>query len=139
MATYVHTTTDGKSTTKTPYSCNKKSMQYTVIGEDIKNDFSFLLDGGSICTNLDEVLKYLDKAASVATAFYFENGATVSDIQHVYEEIYNDINRLKQELVSLHSAFMTDIDNVNAELEINFGHWVGAKVNAGRSTTTTNE
>ena len=47
----------------------------------------------------------------------------------INEEIKNDVSLLKTELDTLHAAFMTDIDNINAELEVNFGHWVGYKVN----------
>lgn len=139
MATYVHTTTNGDTTTKTSYSCTKKNMQYTTIGEDIKKDFDFLLATGGICTNLDLMLVELQNAANVTTAFYFENGGVASDIQHVYDEIKEDVSRLKTQLASLHTAFMTDIDNINAELEINFGHWVGTNVKAGRSETVKNQ
>lgn len=139
MATYVYTENNGDTTTKTTYSCTKKNMQYTTIGEDIKKDFDFLLATGGICKNLDLMLAELQKAANVTSAFYFENGGVASDIQHVYDEINDDVTRLKEQLVSLHSAFMTDIDNVNAELEVNFGHWVGTNVKAGRKETIQNQ
>lgn len=138
MATYVHTQNNGETTTKTTYSCSQKNMQYTTIGEDIKKDFDFLLESGGICTNLNLMLSQLEQAANITTAFLFENGGSESDIQHVYEEINEDVTRLKEQLVSLHTAFMTDIDNVNAELEINFGHWVGTNVKAGRKETIKN-
>ena len=139
MAQYVYTENNGETTTKTTYSCTQKSMQYTTIGEDIKKDFDFLLTTGGICTNLDLMLAELQKAANVTDAFYFENGAVAQDVQHVYEEIRDDVSRLKEQLVTLHRAFMTDIDNVNAELEVNFGHWVGTNVKAGRSETYKNQ
>lgn len=111
------------------YSCTKKNMQYTIISDEIKKDFDFLLSTGAMGNKLDEMLNYLNTAAGITNAFYFENGGAVSDINHVYEEIKNDVSLLKTELDTLHAAFMTDIDNINAELEVNFGHWVGYKVN----------
>lgn len=111
------------------YTCTKKNMQYTIISDEIKKDFDFLLSTGSMGQKLDEMLNYLNTAAGITNAFYFENGGSVQDINHVYEEIKNDVSQLKTELDTLHAAFMTDIDNINAELEVNFGHWVGYKVN----------
>ena len=104
-------------------------MQYTIIGEDIKADFDFLLPTGEIGNKLDEMLSNLKNAADITDAFYFENGSTASDIQHVYDEIDADVKNLKNTLNTLHSAFITDIDNINAELEVNFGHWIGYKCN----------
>ena len=75
------------------------------------------------------ILNHLNNAAAMTDAFYFENGTTAADINHVYEEIKTDVSELKTQLDTLHAAFMTDIDNINAELEVNFGHWVGYKVN----------
>jgi hypothetical protein len=111
------------------YSCTKKNMQYTIISDEIKKDFDFLLSSNTMGNKLDEMLNYLNTAAGISNAFYFENGGSVQDINHVYEEIKNDVSQLKSDLDTLHAAFMTDIDNVNAELEVNFGHWVGYKVN----------
>ena len=111
------------------YTCTKKNMQYTIISDEIKKDFDFLLSTNSMGNKLDEMLNYLNTAAGITNAFYFENGGSVQDINHVYEEIKNDVSQLKSDLDTLHAAFMTDIDNVNAELEVNFGHWVGYKVN----------
>ena len=51
------------------------------------------------------------------------------EVKRRYEEINQDVSKLKSQLDTLHAAFMTDIDNINAELEVNFGHWVGYKVN----------
>jgi hypothetical protein len=111
------------------YSCTKKNMQYTIISDEIKKDLDFLLSSNTMGNKLDEMLNYLNTAAGISNAFYFENGGSVQDINHVYEEIKNDVSQLKSDLDTLHAAFMTDIDNVNAELEVNFGHWVGYKVN----------
>lgn len=111
------------------YTCTKKNMQYTIISDEIKKDFDFLLSTNTMGNKLDEMLNYLNTAAGISNAFYFENGGSVQDINHVYEEIKNDVSQLKSDLDTLHAAFMTDIDNVNAELEVNFGHWVGYKVN----------
>ncbi len=111
------------------YSCTKKNMQYTIISDEIKKDFDFLLSSNTMGNKLDEMLNYLNTAAGISNAFYFENGGSVQDINHVYEEIKNDVSQLKSDLDTLHAAFMTDIDNINAELEVNFGHWVGYKVN----------
>lgn len=111
------------------YTCTKKNMQYTIISDEIKKDFDFLLSSNTMGNKLDEMLNYLNTAAGISNAFYFENGGSVQDINHVYEEIKNDVSQLKSDLDTLHAAFMTDIDNVNAELEVNFGHWVGYKVN----------
>lgn len=111
------------------YTCTKKNMQYTIISDEIKKDFDFLLSSNTMGNKLDEMLNYLNTAAGITNAFYFENGGSVQDINHVYEEIKNDVSQLKSDLDTLHAAFMTDIDNVNAELEVNFGHWVGYKVN----------
>lgn len=136
-SSYTHTTTSGNTTTSTKYTCDKKALQYTVIGDDIKADFDFLLPAGGIANKLDEMLNNLKQACDITDGFYFENGSSVWDLAHVYSEIVTDVADLKSALSTLHSAFMTDIDNVNAELEVNFGHWVGYKVNAGKTTTTT--
>ena len=43
----------------------------------------------------------------------------------------------KKCLDTLNQAYITAIDNVNAELKVNFGYWAGYKVNrAGRSVKT---
>ena len=113
------------------YSCKKKNMQYTIIGESIKKDFDFIKSDGAIAQKLDEMVNYLKNAAAITDGFYFENGGNVNDVNEAYEEIKTDVGKVKDELGRLHSAFMTDIDNINAELEVNFGHWVGYKVNGG--------
>lgn len=111
------------------YSCTKKNMQYTIISDSVKKDFDFLLSSNTMGNKLDEMTNHLKNAAGISDAFYFENGTVVQDINHVYDEIKNDVSQLKNELDSLHAAFMRSIDNVNAELEVNFGHWIGYKVN----------
>ena len=53
------------------------------------------------------------------------------------EDVKKDVEETKKCLDTVHSAYMTAIDNVNAELKTNFGYWAGYKVNqAGRKTTT---
>ena len=116
------------------YTCGDQTgFEYYVLGDDIRKEFDFLKSSGTgnstIAGNLDEMLKHLKVATSNTDAFYFENNGAVSDINHVYEEINQDVSKLKSQLDTLHAAFMTDIDNINAELEVNFGHWVGYKVN----------
>ena len=108
------------SLTTVSYTYDVKDMQYTIIGDNIKNDFKFLIE--DIPNLLDESLNTLNKGTSIQDAFYFENGTKVQDLMHVYDEIKRDLDSVKQELATLHSAFMTDIDNVNAELASNFGH-----------------
>jgi len=137
MGTYTQTTTSGDTTTRVTYSCDKKSMQYTIMGEDIKGDFDFLKEGGSIQAKLDEVLQYIDEANQIS-AFNFEGSDSVSDINEAVTELEEDISQLKEALSTLHSAFLTDIDNVNAELETNFGHWIFGDVEEASRTTTTN-
>ena len=141
MATYTHTTTStsGDTTTKTSttYSCTEESFAYTIIGEDIKADFNFLKSDDVLGQKLDEMLNYVKIASEISDAFYFENGASVYDIVHVYEEIKKDVEDNKNSLDTLYQAYMTAIDNVNAELKLNFGYWAGYKVNQGKKTTTT--
>lgn len=122
-----------EDTTTYEYSCgNKSGFEYYVLGDDIKAEFDFLKGNNtstsSIAGNLDEMMIHLKTATSNADAFYFENGASVSDLSALYTEIEKDVNALKDNLNVLHSAFMTDIDNVNAELDKNFGYWVGRKL-----------
>ena len=111
---------DDLTKTTVTYTCEVKDMQYTVIGDNIKNDFKFLID--DIPSLLETSLTYLNQATEIKDAFYFENNAKVQDLTHVYEEINQDIKQLNQELADLHAALITDIDNVNAELASNFGH-----------------
>lgn len=139
--TYTNTTTsvsgNTKTTTKTTYTCSEEGFAYTIIGEDIKADFDFLKSDNSIGQKLDEMLSYLKNASDIDDAFYFENGSSVFDIVHAYEEIKKDVEENKKCLDTVHSVYITAIDNVNAELKTNFGYWAGYKVNkAGRKTTT---
>ena len=122
-----------EDTTTYTYSCGDKSgFEYYVLGDDIRKEFAFLKGSGTgtatIAGNLDEMLKYLKIATSNTDAFYFENGSTVNELEDTYLEIEKDVKDLRSNLDVLHAAFMTDIDNVNAELDKNFGYWVGRKL-----------
>lgn len=122
-----------EDTTTYEYSCgNQSGFEYYVLGDDIRAEFDFLKGSGTgtatIAGNLDEMLKYLKTATSNTNAFYFENGSTVQELESTYLEIEKDTNDLKSNLDVLHAAIMTDIDNVNAELDANFGYWVGRKL-----------
>ena len=122
-----------EDTTTYTYSCgNHSGFEYYILGVDIRADFAFLKGNAtgtdSIAGNLDEMLRHLKNATSNVNAFYFESGSTVSDLSDLYLEIEKDVNELKTSLSTLHSAFMTDIDNVNAELDGNFGYWKGRKL-----------
>lgn len=133
MASTTTTQTNSNgTTTTTKYSCDKSSMAYTIIGDDIKADFNFLLPGNEMCNKLDEVLMHLKNAAGVEA---FDIDGKYKDIQHVYTEIEKDINELKNGLSTLYNAFVTDIDNVNAELKVNFGHWAFYKCNKASKTS----
>lgn len=133
MASTTTTQTNSNgTTTTTKYSCNKSSMAYTIIGEDIKADFNFLLPGNEMCNKLDEVLMHLKNAAGVEA---FDIDGKYKDIQHVYTEIEKDVTELKNGLSTLYNAFITDIDNVNAELEVNFGHVAFYKCNKASKTS----
>ncbi len=135
MQTYDVVESDGTTKTTSKYTCESKDLQYTIIGENIKADFDFLIK--DIPDRLDEVLSEISQASSINDAFYFENGSSVSDISKAYDEIKSDIELLKSGLTTLHSAFMTDIDNVNAELENNFGYWAFNKPNLAGKTVET--
>lgn len=122
-----------EDTTTYTYSCgNKSGFEYYVLGDDIRAEFDFLKGSNtstsSIAGNLDEMLRHLKNATTNVNAFYFEAGSSVSDLGPLYTEIEKDVNELKDSLNVLHSAFMTDIDNVNAELDGNFGYWIGRKL-----------
>lgn len=122
-----------EDTTTYTYSCGDKSgFEYYVLGDDIRKEFDFLKGSGTgtatIAGNLDEMLKYLKIATSNTDAFYFENGSTVNELEDTYLEIEKDVKDLRSNLDVLHAAIMTDIDNVNAELDKNFGYWVGRKL-----------
>lgn len=111
---------DSLTKTTVTYTCEVKDMQYTIIGENIKNDFKFLVE--EIPSLLQQALNYLNQAANIKDAFYFENNSKVQDLIHVYEELNQDVNQLNQDLTTLHTSLIKDIDNVNAELASNFGH-----------------
>lgn len=139
MGKYTYTTTNGDTTISTEYSCDKKSFAYTTISDDIKIWFDFLLENGSICNNLNQMLNYLQSAADIQTGFNISCDAGSSkDIQHVYKQINEEVNKLKSSMVELHNALDKDVDNINAELEVNFGYWTGYDVKAGKTTTTKN-
>jgi hypothetical protein len=115
------------------YTCGDQTgFEYYVLGDDIRKEFDFLKSSGTgnstIAGNLDEMLKHLKVATSNTDAFYFENGSTITDFNDVYLEIEKDVKDLKSGLDVLHKAIMTDIDNVNAELDKNFGYWKGRKL-----------
>lgn len=127
--------TEGNTKTTITYSCEPKDMQYTIMGQDIKNDFNFLRL--AIPRLLDEAMKNLNSAASISDAFYVEGNAKFNDLIHVHDELKKDVENLKENLNTLYNRYMTSIDNVNAELENNFGHWAFCKVNeAGRKVET---
>jgi hypothetical protein len=119
MPTRTETTGDNKVTAS--YDVDTSGMGYSIITPDIAADFDFLT--GDLPNKLDEVAGFIQDAAGISDAFYFENGDTVQDISEAAEKLTNDINNLKGTLSTLHSAFMTDIDQINAELEYNYG-WV---------------
>ncbi len=111
---------NGRRTTAT-YSCDTSGFGYSIITDDIKNDFNFLIN--ELPQKLDNAMTELNNAAAIDNAFDFENQARVHDLTVARDEIQRDINALKNELSLLHSAFMTDINNINLELEYNFG-WI---------------
>lgn len=131
--TYDDVKVEGNVKTTTKYTCESADLSYTIIGDNIKGDFNFLTN--TIQNKLDEMITELQAAASINDAFHFENGASVSDINKAYEEIKSDVSSAKELLDSLHSVFMTDIDNVNAELENNFGYWAFNKARVAGKTT----
>ncbi len=139
--TYVYreSSTEGNvtTTTSTTYSCTEESLAYTIIGDEIKADFDFLKSDNQLGQKLDEMLSYVKLASDISDAFYFENGSSVYDIVHVYDEIKKDVEENKKSLDTLYQAFITAIDNVNAELKVNFGYWAGYNVNEGKKVTTT--
>lgn len=134
---YNYSTTNGNQRTTITYNCSSSAFAYTIMGDDIKKDFDFLLEEGELGSLLNQFLDDLKTACDVENPFNFND--THTDISKLYTEIQANVNDLKTSLVTLNSALKTDIDNVNAELKTNFGYWVGGKVNeAGRSTTTIN-
>lgn len=122
MNTYDDVQIDNGVKTTTSYTCESENLKYTIIGENIKENFDFLID--DIPNLLKEVESELSSAKDCTDAFYFENGSSVGDISHAYKEIAKDIENITGGLSTLHSALIKDIDNVNAELSNNFGYWV---------------
>lgn len=114
---------DGK--TKVTYSCTQQNMSYTIIGDNIREDFKFLIknDVNAIPGILNEALETFKTASEINDAFYFENGGSVNDLSAGFNDVKNDVVALNAQLESLYSALMKAIDNVNAELATNFGHW----------------
>ncbi len=136
MASASNTATqvDGNSKTTANYSVDTSGFGYSIITDDIRTDFDFLIN--SLPNKLDEVLKELDSAVSISDGFYFEGSGQENDISKARDEIKTDIENLKTSLADLHSAFMTDIDNINAELEYNFGWIIIGEVKGSQRTET---
>ncbi len=124
-------TEDKKKTTAT-YSCDSSGFGYSIITDDIRGDFDFLIN--DLPQKLDNAMAEINDAAAITDAFYFENQSSVGDLSVARDEIQTDINNLKRELSLLHSAFMTDIDNVNMELEYNFGWIIIGEVKGSQRT-----
>lgn len=101
------------------YTVDASGVGYSIITDDIKADFDFLLQ--ELPNKLDEVSDEINQAAGITDAFYFENGSSYQDISEAAEKLNTEINNLKGTLGDLHSAFMTDIEQINAELEYNYG------------------
>lgn len=134
-STYDVVENDGKTKTTKKYTCESANMSYTVIGDNIKEDFAFLT--GQIPEKLSLILKEIEEATNISDAFYFENGNEVHDISEAYNKIKNDVELINTGLSTLYNAFLTDINNVNAELENNFGHWAFNKPKLAGKTVET--
>lgn len=116
------TKTEGNKKITAKYSIYSSGCGYSIITDDIKNDFNFLIN--DIPNKLDSAMNEINGAADIDYAFHFENNnEVVKSLSVVQQELKNDIANLKGELERLHQAFMTDIDNINMELEYNFG-WI---------------
>lgn len=137
MSYYNDVEINGNTKTTSKYTCESTDLEYRIIGDNIKADFNFI--NNDLPDKLTEMLAEIEAAAAVVDAFYFENGSKVSDISKAYEEIKGDVELMKAGLDTLHSAFMTDIDNVNAELANNFGYWAFNKPKLASKTTETIE
>lgn len=136
MATYNDVQINGNTKTTNKYTCESANLSYTIIGENISEDFKFI---NNISSKLDEMLSKLQSASSITDAFDIEGTGHVSDISKAYNEIKNDVQLMQTGLNTLHSTFMTDIANVNAELENNFGYWAFNKPRLAGKTTETIE
>lgn len=132
METYDDVQINGDTKTTSKYTCESANLSYTIIGDNISEDFDFL---NIMSDKLDEMLNNLENASAITNAFDFENGNRVYDITKAYNEIKSDVQVMKSGLSTLHSAFMTDIANVNAELSNNFGHWAFNKPRLAGKTT----
>lgn len=127
-SSYKDVQVSGNTKTTTTYTGEKNtSMEYKIMGDGIKNEFNFLVN--EMPDKLDSVLEKINNIASNDSALYFENGSTVSNLEIMAQELQQDINQLKSGLSTLHDAIIKDIDNVNGELGVNFGHWAFYKVN----------
>lgn len=126
--------TNGNSRTVANYSVDTSGFGYSIITDDIRTDFDFLIN--SLPNKLDEISNELDSATAINDGFNFEGNGKETDISKARDEIKNDIENLKSSLVELHSAFMTDIDNINAELEYNFGWIIIGNVKGSQRTET---
>ena len=102
------------------YNVEIKSMEYTVMGEEIKEDFAFI--NTTLKDKIDEALNYFLDGSEIDDAFYVENTGAYSDLMHAYEVIKEDVELAKTQLDELHASCIDAIDQVNAELEYNFGH-----------------
>ncbi len=134
MATATRQTGNTKETAN--YTVDPSGFGYSVINDSIKSDFNFLVN--ELPQKLDEAMTEIQNATAIDTAFDFENGSSVKDISVARDELQTDVNNLKTELNNLYQAFMTDIDNINYELEYNFGWILIGKVK-GRTTSETVE
>ncbi len=103
------------------YTATEENLKYTVIGDNIKSDFDFLTDSASesgICYWVGEAEKHIKEAAS---RLPFHVGS-FKDIDHAYNQLIPEFEGLKAGLGELRTAIGVDIDNINAELELNFGY-----------------
>ena len=118
------------------YDCEQKSFSYTIIGDNIKADFDFLKRGGELSDKLHKFLDLIQEANDNENAFSFND--TCNSLDGFYDNVKKEVDSLEGSLETLHSAFMTDIDNINAELKVNFGYWLGGTAReAGRTPRNT--
>lgn len=117
------------------YSVDTSGFGYSIITDDIKADFNFLTN--EIPAKLDEMLTEFDSASN-SGAFEIIGSSSVKDLSDAKTELDTDVTNLKRSLSTLHQAFMTDIDNINKELEYNFG-WIKIGNVKGSVRTTTIE
>ncbi len=114
--------TTGNQNTTITYSCKTLGIGYSLITENINEAFNFLIK--DIPQNLEEAMKSLESTKN-KSAFSFCRGDSSSgdyeDLTLVCNEIERDINNLKSELSSLYKTLLEDINNINKELEYNFG------------------